>query len=71
MLHSVFQFQLELGLLHGRCVARPVRAAGGFVVVVGSGKGGVHTSHMVRLADRTPRVKHALHVLSNGLCGVT
>ena len=30
ILHSVFQFQLELGLLRGRRVTRPVRAAGGF-----------------------------------------
>ena len=30
ILHSVFQFQFELGLLRGRRVTRPVRAAGGF-----------------------------------------
>ena len=30
ILHSVFQFQLELGLLRSRRVTRPVRAAGGF-----------------------------------------
>ena len=30
ILHSVFQFLLELGLLRGRRVTRPVRAAGGF-----------------------------------------